>query len=216
MAPINTLDYENKYYSKLREWYHQDSNRGHTDFQSDALPTELWHRLYFRLRVQRYDYFFILQNFWLIFLQIYSRESFFDVFCSLFAYKGEKIGGFVIDDEGIREICLLQQRDGVMVVADRCCMVGITSEDDGHIVSLAELEHAHKHVVCKLFAPKGIERTAVELEEGGRALGSKDYGFNVYLSGCAVAGAGDDVDDGVFDSSEQSGGVLLASAISVA
>ena len=27
-------------------WYHQDSNRGHTDFQSDALPTELWHRLF--------------------------------------------------------------------------------------------------------------------------------------------------------------------------
>ncbi len=25
-------------------WYHQDSNRGHTDFQSDALPTELWHQ----------------------------------------------------------------------------------------------------------------------------------------------------------------------------
>ena len=26
-------------------WCHQDSNRGHTDFQSDALPTELWHQL---------------------------------------------------------------------------------------------------------------------------------------------------------------------------
>ena len=26
-------------------WCHQDSNRGHTDFQSDALPTELWHHL---------------------------------------------------------------------------------------------------------------------------------------------------------------------------
>ena len=24
-------------------WYLQDSNRGHTDFQSDALPTELRH-----------------------------------------------------------------------------------------------------------------------------------------------------------------------------
>ena len=27
-------------------WYHQDSNRGHTDFQSDALPTELWHHCF--------------------------------------------------------------------------------------------------------------------------------------------------------------------------
>ena len=24
-------------------WCHQESNRGHTDFQSVALPTELWH-----------------------------------------------------------------------------------------------------------------------------------------------------------------------------
>ena len=25
------------------KWYHRDSNQGHTDFQSDALPTELWY-----------------------------------------------------------------------------------------------------------------------------------------------------------------------------
>ena len=30
-----------------RGWCHQDSNRGHTDFQSDALPTELWHLMAF-------------------------------------------------------------------------------------------------------------------------------------------------------------------------
>ena len=24
-------------------WCHLDLNQGHTDFQSDALPTELWH-----------------------------------------------------------------------------------------------------------------------------------------------------------------------------
>ena len=30
-------------FSKRRRWYHQESNRGHTDFQSVALPTELWH-----------------------------------------------------------------------------------------------------------------------------------------------------------------------------
>ena len=26
------------------KWCHQESNRGHKDFQSFALPTELWHR----------------------------------------------------------------------------------------------------------------------------------------------------------------------------
>ena len=26
-------------------WCHQESNRGHKDFQSFALPTELWHQL---------------------------------------------------------------------------------------------------------------------------------------------------------------------------
>ena len=32
-------------------WCHQESNRGHKDFQSFALPTELWHLSV--LRVQR-------------------------------------------------------------------------------------------------------------------------------------------------------------------
>ena len=27
-------------------WYHQESNRGHKDFQSFALPTELWHHFF--------------------------------------------------------------------------------------------------------------------------------------------------------------------------
>ena len=27
-------------------WCHQESNRGHKDFQSFALPTELWHQHY--------------------------------------------------------------------------------------------------------------------------------------------------------------------------
>ena len=27
----------------ILKWYHQESNRGHKDFQSFALPTELWH-----------------------------------------------------------------------------------------------------------------------------------------------------------------------------
>ena len=28
-------------------WCHQESNRGHKDFQSFALPTELWHQFLF-------------------------------------------------------------------------------------------------------------------------------------------------------------------------
>ena len=32
-------------------WCHRESNQGHKDFQSFALPTELWHR--FRLGLQR-------------------------------------------------------------------------------------------------------------------------------------------------------------------
>ena len=30
----------------LKKWCHQESNRGHMDFQSIALPTELWHLLF--------------------------------------------------------------------------------------------------------------------------------------------------------------------------
>ncbi len=47
-------------YNSLRiKWYHQESNRGHKDFQSFALPTELWHQVLFctfvisELRVQK-------------------------------------------------------------------------------------------------------------------------------------------------------------------
>ena len=39
-------------------WCHQESNRGHKDFQSFALPTELWHQhSTFQMRVQRYSFF---------------------------------------------------------------------------------------------------------------------------------------------------------------
>ena len=31
--------------SLIFKWYHQESNRGHKDFQSFALPTELWHHV---------------------------------------------------------------------------------------------------------------------------------------------------------------------------
>ena len=37
-------------------WYHQESNRGHKDFQSFALPTELWH-LYFLICVCKGSFF---------------------------------------------------------------------------------------------------------------------------------------------------------------
>ena len=30
-------------------WCHQESNRGHKDFQSFALPSELWHQLFKKL-----------------------------------------------------------------------------------------------------------------------------------------------------------------------
>ena len=30
----------------LKKWCHQESNRGHKDFQSFALPTELWHHCF--------------------------------------------------------------------------------------------------------------------------------------------------------------------------
>ena len=30
----------------LLRWCHRESNQGHTDFQSVALPTELWHPIF--------------------------------------------------------------------------------------------------------------------------------------------------------------------------
>ena len=60
-------------FSKRRRWYHQESNRGHTDFQSVALPTELWHHFcsamsgVSQLRVQRYNYFLKPPNFFATF-----------------------------------------------------------------------------------------------------------------------------------------------------
>ena len=32
-------------------WCHQESNRGHKDFQSFALPTELWHHAFGNLKI---------------------------------------------------------------------------------------------------------------------------------------------------------------------
>ena len=32
---------------RFSKWCHRESNQGHKDFQSFALPTELWHRVWF-------------------------------------------------------------------------------------------------------------------------------------------------------------------------
>ena len=50
------------------KWYLQESNRGHTDFQSDALPTELRHLAY--LRVQRYVLLLKLPNVRQLFIKL--------------------------------------------------------------------------------------------------------------------------------------------------
>ena len=35
---------ESRFILNSFSWYHQESNRGHKDFQSFALPTELWYQ----------------------------------------------------------------------------------------------------------------------------------------------------------------------------
>ena len=54
----------------LCKWYHQESNRGHKDFQSFALPTELWHHLCVLLNCgcKGMTFFLILQIFRQLFL----------------------------------------------------------------------------------------------------------------------------------------------------
>ena len=51
------------------EWCHQESNRGHKDFQSFALPTELWHHC-FSFAVAKVGIFFESTIFLQIFCQI--------------------------------------------------------------------------------------------------------------------------------------------------
>ena len=38
-------------------WCHQESNRGHKDFQSSALPTELWHHTPFNFAAAKVVFF---------------------------------------------------------------------------------------------------------------------------------------------------------------
>ena len=66
-------------------WYHQESNRGHKDFQSFALPTELWHHSYmfqtlyrcFSFAVAKVRRFFNLPN---VFMK---KVHFFLNFCRI-------------------------------------------------------------------------------------------------------------------------------------
>ena len=60
--PLVSAEY--KRLNERRKWYHQESNRGHKDFQSFALPTELWH-LYFLICVCKGSLFSV---YWQIFL----------------------------------------------------------------------------------------------------------------------------------------------------
>ena len=43
LIPFGNQDFTVFFSSK---WCHQESNRGHKDFQSFALPTELWHHYF--------------------------------------------------------------------------------------------------------------------------------------------------------------------------
>ena len=62
---------------RFYKWYLQESNRGHTDFQSDALPTELRHLAY--LWVQRYVFLLKLPNVRQLFYQIAKSFRAFSV-----------------------------------------------------------------------------------------------------------------------------------------
>ena len=64
------------------EWYHQESNRGHKDFQSFALPTELWHHRYCLFAGAKIGVFCDSRKFFRIFLEKNARVS---ENCSIFA-----------------------------------------------------------------------------------------------------------------------------------
>ena len=65
-------------------WCHQESNRGHKDFQSFALPTELWHLA--DLRVQRYAFYSVLPN---EYLNIFEKNAFFVQISGYFAKNAQ-------------------------------------------------------------------------------------------------------------------------------
>ena len=69
--PLKVIDFQGfSHFCFSYQWCHQESNRGHKDFQSFALPTELWH-LVALLRVQRYELNCKLKN--------WELENFFEL-----------------------------------------------------------------------------------------------------------------------------------------
>ena len=56
-------------------WCHQESNRGHKDFQSFALPTELWHQLHFWIASAKVMLFVGSRNFLSVFLYTNTKIS---------------------------------------------------------------------------------------------------------------------------------------------
>ena len=54
-------------------WCHQESNRGHKDFQSFALPTELWHQLHFLIASAKVMFFVHSRNFLFDFLSTNTK-----------------------------------------------------------------------------------------------------------------------------------------------
>ena len=119
-------------------WCHQDSNRGHTDFQSDALPTELWHQLCcFCFASAKVGLISLLTKLFCVFFPFGMKKMEKGVVEWLFSYELEEKLGIAVHDECVWELCFLEQRKGVAVVADARSVVGITSEDDVRIVFLA-------------------------------------------------------------------------------
>ena len=70
-------------------WCHRESNQGHKDFQSFALPTELWHHFYFWTSVLfvwdcKGRHFFITSK---LFCKNFSKKCTFFIFCWISSIK---------------------------------------------------------------------------------------------------------------------------------
>ena len=65
--------------SSMSKWCHQESNRGHKDFQSFALPTELWHLLIYVCRTNT-----LTSN------QRYKANAYFILWCHQESNRGHK------------------------------------------------------------------------------------------------------------------------------
>ena len=54
--PLNFNEFRGCIFCFDSLWCHQESNRGHKDFQSFALPTELWHLAFASANVEQIFY----------------------------------------------------------------------------------------------------------------------------------------------------------------